>query len=542
MKDTSLANPLKSFVPVEERSDGVYISVSREDSSKISIDAMIGALKNAYVMNFDAQRISEVFKHCRSAFEKIGPPFEYYNPTIEKYVEVGMTPLKGSMKLSSMCITDNCKPTVAGLLRCLENKGVKFGVKKEAVSGLLHNSQFDKETAIAEGRSPVAGKNAIIHLEVNIDHDFKPQEKNDGTVDFRNVNTITQVRAGQVIANKIPATKGEPGKSVSGDDLPAVPGNDVRFPSGKNTRVSDDGLCLLAEKSGFVYKDGEVIHVGDLLPIPKDVDFSVGNIKYTGDIQIKGNVLSGFTVETEGNIIINGQVESAKIISRNEGVEIQKGIIGKNETLISGKKKIHSEFAQETVLISEGVIVINKFCLHCDSTSDVFESKDSKSTVIGGHIRAYSRIEVNHVGNDKGIVTKLSLVDKNEASNKEKLKNLEILQKKLNDALEPIKKQLRTKAAILKNSGGATDRIADELKKWLNMYNEGTAKLKYVEKSILDIKEKLKNPVIVDGCIKITGNIYPGTELHFFGITKPIKSLMTNKVFRFLNGAIATEE
>ncbi len=536
-----MANPLKSFFPVEERGDGVYISVTREASSTLNVDAIINALRDANVLNFDAARISDVVKRGRVAFEKIGPLFEYYNPVLEKYVDVGMSPMRASMKLSSMCITDNCKPTVAGLARCLDRKGVKFGVKTEVVSGLLHSAHYDRDIVVAEGKNPVAGQNATIHMEVNINHDFKPQEKNDGTVDFRNVNTITQIRAGQVIAKKVPATKGEPGRAVSGEEIPPVPGNDVRFPSGKNTRISADGLCLLAEKSGFVYKDGEVIHVGDLLPIPKDVDFSVGNIKYTGDIQIKGNVLPGFCVETEGNIIINGQVESAKIISRNEGVEIQKGVLGKNETLIFGKKKIHVEFVQDAVLVSEGLVTVNKSCLHCESTSDVFEAKDARSTVIGGDIRAFTRIEVHQAGNEKGIVTKLSLVDKNEAANKEKLKNLEILQKKLSDALEPIKKQLRTKAAILKKTGGTTDRIAEELKKWLAMYNEGTVKLKYVEKNILDVKEKLKTPEIVDGYIKINGNVYPGTELHFFGITKPIKSLMTNKVFRFKTGGIEAE-
>ena len=526
---------------MEERADGVYISVSREASSSLNVDVIIASLKNANVMNFDGERIVDVVKRGRGVFEKIGPLFEYYNPNIEKYVEVSLCPMKASMKLSSMCITDNCKPTIFALLRCLDRKGVKYGIKTEAVSGLLHDSQFDKEIVIAEGKNPVPGQNASIHMEVNIEHDFKPQEKNDGTVDFRNINTITQIRSGQVIAKKIPATKGEPGMSVSGEEIPPAPGNDVRLPGGKNTQISDDGLCLLAIRNGFVYKDGEVIHVGDLLPIPKDVDFSVGNIKYTGDIQIQGNVLPGFSVETEGNIKIKGQVESAKIISRNEGVEIQKGVIGKNETYICGKKEIQAEFVQEAVLVSEGVISINRYCLHCDSTSNFFEMKDANSTVIGGHIRAYTRIEVFQAGNEKGIVTKLSLVDRNEAANKEKLKNLEALQKKIADALEPVKKQLKTKAAILKKTGGATDRIADELKKWLNLYNDGMAKLKYIEQNIQNVKEKLKNPEIVDGFIKISGTVYPGTELHFFGITKPIKTMMTNKVFRFIAGLIEAQ-
>ena len=42
-----MANPLTSFVPVEERADGVYISVSREASSSLNVDVIIASLKNA---------------------------------------------------------------------------------------------------------------------------------------------------------------------------------------------------------------------------------------------------------------------------------------------------------------------------------------------------------------------------------------------------------------------------------------------------------------------------------------------------------------
>ena len=526
---------------MEERGDGVYIKVSRESAAAVSFAEILSALDAAMVVNADAQRIAEVVKRGRGGFEKIGPLFEFYNQNIEQYVDVAVTPLKAVMKISSLCLTDNVKPSLGTLIICLHKKGIKFGVKNEIVSGVLQNALFDKEIVVAEGRAPVAGADAAVSMEVIIDHTFKPLEKNDGTVDFRNINTITQIKNGQVIAKKIPAGKGEAGRAVTGEEIPANPGKDTGFTGGKNTRISDDGLFLLAAKSGFVYKDGEMIHVGDLLPIPKDVDFSVGNIKYSGDIQIQGSVLPGFSVETEGAVTIHGQIEAAKIISRNANVVIQKGIIGKGECFVSGKTGIITEFVQDAILVSDGVVAINKFCMNSDITCEAFEAKEAHGLVLGGTIKAYSRIEVFQAGNDKGIPTKLALVDKNEAANKEKLKELEVLRKKLDDALEPIKKQLRTKAAILKSAGGTSSRMSEELKKWINLYNDLTMKLKFVDKNICDIKEKLKNPVVSDGYIKVAGNLYPGVELSFFGITKVIKNTMSNKIFRFKEGAIGAE-
>ena len=358
-----MANPLASFIPVEERSDGVYIKVTREAAAALKVDLMIKALQAAMVTNYDAAKIQDIIQHARGAFERIGPSFEYYNAELERYVDAGITPMKAVMKLSSSCLTDNVKPTAGALVYCLNKKGVRYGIKTDIVGSVVRDVVFDKEVVIAEGKNPTAGQDAKIAMEVDIDHNFRPQQKTDGTVDYRNINTITQIKNGQVIAKKIPATKGEPGWSVTGQEIEPTPGNDVKFTGGKNTRISDDGAYLLATKNGYVFKEGEVIHVGDVLPIPKDVDFSVGNIKYTGDVHIKGGVMPGFTVETEGNILINGQVESARVLSRNGNVEIQKGIIGKGDTFVSGKNGIKTEFVQEAVLGSEGTICVNKFCI-----------------------------------------------------------------------------------------------------------------------------------------------------------------------------------
>lgn len=536
-----MANPLASFIPVEERSDGVYIKVTRESAAALKVDLMTKALQAALVTNYDAAKIQDVIQHARGAFERIGPSFEYYNAELEDYVDVAITPMKAVMKLSSSCLTDNVKPTAGALVYCLNKKSVSYGIKTDIIGSVVHDVIFDKEVVIAEGKNPTAGQDAKIAMEVDIDHNFRPQQKTDGTVDYRNINTITLIKNGQVIAKKVPATKGEPGWSVTGQEIEAAPGNDIKFTGGKNTRISDDGTYLLATKNGYVFKEGEVIHVGDVLPIPKDVDFSVGNIKYTGDVHIKGGVMPGFTVETEGNILINGQVESARVLSRNGTVEIQKGIIGKGDTFVSGKNGIKTEFVQEAVLGSQGTICVNKFCIHTEATCNIFEMKDPHSNLIGGTIRAFTHIEAYHAGNDKGIVTNLSLVDKNELANREKLKELETLQKKLAEALEPVKKQLKTKAAILKKMGSTSDRMAGELKKWLNMYNDLTLKMKYVDKNIAEIKIKLKNPATCDGYIKILGDIFPGSTVSFFGVAKTIKVTMTNKTFRMKDGSVDSE-
>ncbi len=369
-----------------------------------------------------------------------------------------------------------------------------------------------------------------------------PLEERGGKVDYRNIRSIVQVGQGKAIARKEPPTPGTPGKSVRGDEILAIGGKDITIKPGKNTMVSEDGRLLLATKSGYVYKQGDVVNVGEVLTIKSDVDFSVGNIKYSGDVEILGNVLPGFVVETDGNILIKGEVESAKIISRNGSVTIEKGIIGKGDMIVSAKRDVSIVFAQSAVITAENAVTIEKYCLHCDVTCDTAIGPDSHAAFIGGSITAYSRVEIGVAGNEKGVETKISIVDKEEQAINEKLRELSILDQKLGVELDPVKRQLRTKAAIMKQAGAvATPRQTEELKKWLDVYNKLAVKVKYVQEKTAGLRAELKKPRSYTGQIRITGDVYPGTELNLYGMSKAVKAHFVDKLFHIRDGAVAVE-
>jgi hypothetical protein len=541
-EEPPLDNPLSKFFPVEDREDGVYIRVTREVSAAVGVERIIAELDRAMVTNYDVQAIRDVLTRARGGFEKIGPPFDYYNPEMDKYVDLSVTPLKAGMVFSSVAIANDIKPTASTLAFCLKRKGIVFGLKQDVLRDVAQNGVYDKEVVIAEGLEPVAGQDAKIVFEVDLEKDARPIEERGGKVDYRNIHSIAQIGQGKAIARKEAATAGTPGKDVRGDEIPATPGKDTAIKAGKNTMMSEDGKYLLATKSGYVYKQGDLVNVGELLTIKSDVDFSVGNIKYSGDVEIFGNVLSGFTVETEGNIHIKGEAESAKIISRNGSVTIEKGIIGKGDMIVSAKHDVGIVFAQAAVVTSEAAVTIEKYCLHCDVTCDTAVGADSHAAFIGGSLTAFSKVEIGVTGNDKGVETKIFVFDKEELAINEKLRELSILERKLNADLDPIKKQLRTKAAILKQAGTqASPRQTEELKKWLDVYNKLAVKLKYVQEKTAGLQADLKKPRQYGGYIKISGDVYPGTELNLYGMSKVIKAHLVNKMFHVRDGAVVVE-
>lgn len=537
-----MENPISKFFPFEERQDGVYICVSSENAKKVNLNEIINELQTAKVINYDFARIKEVIEKASGKYEKIGPLFEYYNGEIANYIDINISPMKASIIVSSVAIANSIKITEQAILYFLQTKGVIHGIKSEAIHNIVANTIFDKEVVVAEGTEPIPGEDAKIVYEVDIDLKNKPQEEKDGKVDYRNIHSVITVEKGKVVARKIPPTPGTHGTDIMGNPIEATPGKDLVLKGGKNTMVSQDGMYLIATKSGNVYKQGDLLCVDEVLCIKRDVDFSVGNIKYCGDIEIFGNVLPGFTVETEGNINIKGEVESAKIISRNGSIKLEKGILGKQDMILYAKQDIYLVFAQSAIITAENTLNVNKYCLHCDITCGSLIGADSKASIIGGKIIAFSKIEIGNTGNETGVETKIFVVDKEEHAINDKINQLMLLKEKLEKEIEPIKKQLKTKAAIIKQMGShASTKIAEEVKHWIDAYNKLAVKLKYVDEKINFFQNELKKPRQYNGYIKILGDIFPGTEINLYGMTKIIKNHMINKMFHIKDGQIQAE-
>jgi len=535
-------NPLEQFVSIDERPDGMYVKVTRAEKESLRMDLIRSAVENAFVMNFDSGKFEDVVMRARGVFERIGPLFEVYNPDIEKYLQVTITAQKAVLKVNSGCLAMGKRPSEKTLLYYLDRKGVSHGVNIDAIRDLIAENKWDEFLDVAEIVSPVDGFDSKIEMLVSIDPNLQPTVRLDGSVDYRDIRSFTSVTKGQTLAVKHPPTPGKPGIGLGGEVLPPNPGIDHKLPNGKNTEVSSDGLYLLASKTGIVYLQNGLINIVEMLNINGNVDFNVGNVKYSGDVLISGSVMPGFTVEAEGTIHIKGEVESARVISRNGRVIVEKGILGKSDTQIKAKTGIVVSFAQETELLTEGLLTFDKFLMHCDCTCEVLEGNGHNASIIGGVVRAERTVTVKQLGTEKGSLTKIVLFDKHQAEIEEKIKELVALDKKLQTELEPIEKQLKTKMALLKRTDEVSARAREEVKKWVDAYNLIVQKIKYVAEKIESAKKDLDGPRQYEGFVYVQGLIFAGTELEIFGAKYSVTSNMSNKRFRVINSGIQAGE
>ncbi|EMT46498.1 FapA family protein [Anoxybacillus flavithermus] len=219
----------------------------------------------------------------------------------------------------------------------LQELGIVYGVNQEAIREALH-SEKKVTVVIAKGIEPVEGKDGWVEVKVG-EGKRKPKVREDGTVDYREMETIATVGEGDVIAIVHPPQLGKPGLTVTNEVIPVREVHPVTVKLGKG--VTMHGNLISATQGGRpqIAKKGRTVVISI---IPKlvhqgDVDLSVGNIHFKGDVEITGNVQDEMVVEALGSIMILQNVNRANIRAQ-QSIFIQQNVI--SGTVTSGENKM----------------------------------------------------------------------------------------------------------------------------------------------------------------------------------------------------------
>ena len=286
------------------------------------------------------------------------------------------------------------------LYRLLIDEGIVQGVVYKQLNVVkecirTRNSEQERIT-LAKGMEPTPGINAHLtfHLEIGpIAGELLP----DGSIDFRERKIMVPVSDGQVIATKVPATKGRPGMNVLGERIAQRHGRDVEIETIDHAVYLPDKQQILATSDGVLsVVNNNVIKVCRKLEIPGDIDYSTGNIESRNSVVIHGSVLPGFQVKTGGDLEVKGSVMSTQVTSL-ANIVIKGGITGNVSTVTSsGDVDIH--FIEQGQIRCNGNCVIRKQCYYSKVYSGANIRCREHSTVVGGELVAEGNISLGDVG------------------------------------------------------------------------------------------------------------------------------------------------
>ncbi|MGE4261296.1 DUF342 domain-containing protein [Shewanella sp.] len=300
------------------------------------------------------------------------------------------------------------------VLQQLKQQNICMGLSKQKIEALLNAAGKLRpgesvSGVIAVGRPVINGTHAKLERKVPLARErlLQPQEREDGTVDMRNLGSVVMVRPKDLLMVKIPATDGVNGYNVNGEIIPAKAGKDLELKAGVGTEVSPTNPnMLLATAAGQPVEFRDGMQVDDVLQI-KDVDVGYGNVDFKGSVLISGDVCEGMRVRSSGDITVMGFVESATLEADGD-ITVSKGVLGRqlggNElsTHLHAKGQISAQFVQYSHLQCIGNVLVTKQLLHSHTETDakliVSDSSGRRGDLVGGWVKAEQGIQAVTIG------------------------------------------------------------------------------------------------------------------------------------------------
>jgi len=422
-------------------------------------------------------------------------------------VNISSDKMKAYITINAPSDSDIQMPNISEILKYLNDKGVVYGIDENRLNIIVNKKIFNQELMIAEGLYPVDGIDGRIDFHFDIKKDKKPVALDDGSVDFRNLDLIENVRKGQILCTIIHPLSGENGKTVTGEIIYCKEGKEPKLPIGKNVEYSTETDCIVSLIDGqLIYKNGK-ISVYLSCEISGDVDNSTGNIKFLGNLTIRGNVLSGFHVEAGGTVEVWGVVEGA-IIKAEGDIIIRRGVQGNNKAQLISNGSIMARYIEHSSVSAKLDIKAESIMHSIIKCRGKLELIGRKGLLVGGSISAGKEISAKVIGSPFSTPTEIEVgivpeLREEYANIKQEILNLENDIKKTESIISSLTK--------LKDAQMLTPKKEELLKKSIKTKEFYDTKIIQLKNEYETIEERLN--MEYDGKVKCLGVIYPGTKV-----------------------------
>ncbi|WP_079910244.1 DUF342 domain-containing protein [Paenibacillus sp. 32352] len=453
------------------------------------------------------------------------------------YAEITLSDDKAQAFLQFKQPEEGLEVTLTQLEELLHSYHIVHGIDLDMLTSIARNPKayFQSKTLVASGTSPIPGKDGYIKLAYEVASDAKkPAELESGKVDYREITTISNVRKGQLLAQKMPATAGTPGKAVTGEVLPPKDGKEARLKIGKNVVADPEQKALYAAIDGMIVTtERDKINVFPIFEVNGDVDYNVGNIDFVGSVVIRGNVLSGFKIKAAGDLRITGSVEGADLEAEGS-IEINGGILGHNKAMIRAGKRVKSSFIQDATVIAEEIFVTQSIMHSNIRASKNVICKGTKGLIVGGVIQSGENVVARTIGNSMSTATVIEVGVLPELRNE--LVQLRSQLKSVNENFDKTEKALALLDQLAAAGQLGPDKVSMRIK--LNHTKKQIAEEQagYKER-IFEIERSLEDSDKAK--VEVVSTIYSGVKIVIGRYTKFIKDHVSHVKFQLANGDIA---
>ncbi len=519
-----------AFFQLVHKKDGVYLKSypAVDGGLEITIDDVLCYLEKKKIQNI---LIDDIKKFVEKAVEETNAEQRILRESILPENEYPIITMDSERKLAKVRLyppsSQGSRITVAELKDLIQQQGVRYGIIDSNLERLLKGRMYCTDVLIAKATLPVQGKSAEITYHFNVDKTCKPEMSEDGSVDFHKLDMIENVSEGQLLATLTPVDFGVPGTDVAGTLMKPKKVENKVLKHGKNIHLSEDKLEMYSDVSGNVTLVDDTVFVSNQYEVPADVGASTGDIDYDGSVLVRGNVLTGYTINATGDITVNGVVEGATLNSGGK-IVIKRGVQGMGKAVMEAEGDVISNFIESANVNSGGQIITDAIMHSQIVAKDDIVVKGKRGLIAGGSVRTKTRIDAKTVGSSMGTATKLEV-----GIDPSVVERCHILEKEM-EGLNNEKESLLQNVKILKkrmdaNGGKLDDEKMSNLKKLSIRIQEIDKELEADAEEHALLEQELGKQT--DGRIVVENMVYQGVEMTISSVTTHIHSETHHSTF-----------
>ncbi len=457
---------------------------------------------------------------------------------LEECLQVTISEDKMQAYLVFKRVEGDLKFTSRELEQYLSSQGVKYGLQSDTLYLIAQKPQdfFFTQNVVAMGTPPKPGVDGFVNVLYgeSSEDDKRPTEREDGSVDYKEVKQLANVKAGQLIAERVPPQPGVPGKSVTGDEIPPREGKEAHFKIGKNVVVNPEKIAMYAAIDGLVTRtDKEKLNVFPVYEVNGDVDYNIGNIDFVGTVVIRGNILTGFRVKASGDIRVTGGIEGAEVES-DGSIEISGGIIGSNKGYVKSAVNIRCSFIQEGNVIAGEDVLVSQSIMHSNVRAGrSVKCIGAKGLIVGGTVQAGDRVTARMIGNSMSTATVIEVGVRPDL--RQELGELRTTMRQLDENMDKSEKALVMLDQMASIGQLSPDKLALRIKVTATK-RQTLEELATAKERVLEIEKTLEDATTAR--VDAVHTLWGGTKIVIGRYTRFVKDGSQRVSFRFSDGDI----
>lgn len=366
--------------------------------------------------------------------------------------------------------------TLETFLEDVYYEGIVYGVLEETIPREFSYGYYHI-FPVARGTLPQEGEDGSV-VELFRRHGRTRLEVRNGSeVDFSEENQLQPIRKGTIICQILPPDPGTEGRDVTGAALSCSSVTSAHVSYGKNVIAGKDGQTLIAAVDGILYMEDDKFCIQEQKIIVGDLDPSQGTLRVKGNLYIGGDVDGDAFVEATGDIVINGKVGQARIISSEGTIHVRQGISGtENKTVVTAAGQVQApviEWARVeagTSVIAERIV---NSAIQCGGT---VYAMTGRGMIVTSQIHARDSIMCLRIGNVTGGRSKFSVGYPPNIQEKWRTTKLEIVEAQavIDRLWEPVLTLQKRGSRITEEE----KQLLEQLEEQRNLYLDHLAELK----------------------------------------------------------------